>query len=84
MDISQFRTWTMQSESDPDIQYKVMCENGKFFCTCPDHQFRKNECKHIKKAKRQLAGEQQMSKLFVFCVIAFGYFMRRGKSVKKQ
>jgi len=60
----QLRLWTMQSESDPDILYKVMHENGEFFCTCPDHQFRKRECKHIKKAKRQLVGEQQKNKLF--------------------
>ena len=32
--------------------YNVVLRPGKTFCECPDHQYRKIECKHIKAVKK--------------------------------
>jgi len=58
------KIWYLRSTSALGIQYEVRrCIDGSFICTCPDFQFRGNECKHIKKVKMMLAGEKQKNKL---------------------
>jgi len=58
------RYWAMPSTSAVGVIYTVtQTPDGSFTCSCPDFTFRHRECKHIKKAKRILAGEKQKNKL---------------------
>jgi predicted nucleic acid-binding Zn finger protein len=57
------KTWMIRSKTKLDTKYLVTFEDDVFTCTCPDFQFRGGPCKHIKKVKVQLAGENQKNKL---------------------
>lgn len=57
------REWFVRSQTELGVSYKVSLVNDSFSCTCPDFQFRGGQCKHIRKAKRILAGEAQKDKL---------------------
>ncbi|MBE9594626.1 MAG: SWIM zinc finger family protein [Proteobacteria bacterium] len=58
------KIWNIPSKSQLNTYYDVrLCTDGSFVCSCPDFQFRGNECRHIKKVKRGLAGEAQKNKL---------------------
>lgn len=56
--------WFVRSATELNRFYRVGCSRtGIFSCTCGDFIFHGNECKHIKKVKRQLAGKKQKNKL---------------------
>ena len=58
------KIWYIRSTSQLGVSYEVRrCTDGSFVCTCPDFQYRGRQCKHIRKVKRQLAGEAQKNKL---------------------
>jgi predicted nucleic acid-binding Zn finger protein len=57
------RTWVLLSKTQQAVSYLVTLEDAIFTCTCPDFQFRGGECKHIKKVKMKVAGENQKNKL---------------------
>lgn len=67
--IEPIKTWNIKSESIPHRVYRVTLgirdEEEEFKCTCADYYyyFINGECKHIKKVKKQLAGERQETKL---------------------
>ena len=48
--IMTFAQFTVHGETD-DYFLNYDEETG-WYCNCPDHHFRKRECKHIKEAKR--------------------------------
>lgn len=37
----------------PDKKYIVKYDKDKWECTCKDFQFRKNQCKHVKKVIKE-------------------------------
>ena len=41
-------TFSIRSQSDPEKRYAVRVTAGGLVCECPDHRFRKADCKHIK------------------------------------
>lgn len=43
--------YTVQSFRNNEEDYRVNLNAGT--CSCPDHQFRQRECKHIKAAKQE-------------------------------
>lgn len=51
---SKVRTYTVPSSSNPKVTYTVSYTNRKWSCTCPVHQYRRQECKHITKIKTTL------------------------------
>lgn len=58
------REWCIQSKSELNSFYTVTrSSDGTFSCTCLDFTFRRHECKHIKRVKMRLAGENQKNKL---------------------
>jgi len=58
------RSWAVRSTRQLGAIYSVTQDVfGDFSCTCPDFQFRGGTCKHIKKVKRLIAGEEQKNKL---------------------
>ena len=58
------RYWNIHSTSKYGKNYIVtLCSDESFICECPDFQYRDRQCKHIRKAKRIIAGEKQKNKL---------------------
>jgi hypothetical protein len=58
------RQWIIISESTINTVYTVTLDRtGSFSCDCPDFGFRGGDCKHLKKVKVKLAGENQKNKL---------------------
>lgn len=56
--------WYVRSRREVERFYRVeRTRTGIFSCTCPDFKSRGGECKHIKKVKMKLAGENQKNKL---------------------
>lgn len=56
--------WLIRSTSELGVSYTVtLCSDGSFVCDCPDFTYRGNQCKHIKKVKKIIAGEHQKNKL---------------------
>jgi uncharacterized Zn finger protein len=41
----------VESETTEGIYYRITSDGDNWECTCPDHQIRGRECKHIKHAK---------------------------------
>ena len=41
-------------EGETDTYFVNYDEEQGWYCGCPDHHFRKRECKHIKEAKRNV------------------------------
>ena len=58
------KIWDIRSTSQIGVHYEVKrCNDGSFVCNCPDFTYRGHQCKHIRKVKRQIAGEKQKNKL---------------------
>ena len=57
------KTWSVRSKTTLGVSYTISLVDDIFSCTCPDFTFRGHECKHIKKVKRLIAGENQKNKL---------------------
>ncbi len=50
----RLKQWEVQSHSDPSKQYKVtLYDDDSFACSCPQWIYRRKECKHIKKYKKE-------------------------------
>jgi len=47
-------------------EYIVSRKNGEWHCTCPDHKFRKVECKHINAVKFYLKLKEKMEEEGIF------------------
>jgi hypothetical protein len=48
------KTWTVQSRTNPENTYQVsMITPYHWECTCPNYQFRKSDCKHIKAIQKK-------------------------------
>ena len=56
------------SGSQGDIYY-VSYDYDGWFCPCPDYQFRKHECKHIRACKSLLNKEQVPVGDVLFCEV---------------
>ena len=50
--ILTFAQFTVHGETDD--YFLNYDEEVGWYCNCPDHHFRKHECKHIKEAKRSV------------------------------
>lgn len=57
------QTWFIRSETELNTKYLVTLKNGVFSCTCPAFTFKSKQCKHIRKVKMSIAGENQKNKL---------------------
>jgi hypothetical protein len=45
--------YRVRSEMHPGIWYDVALDpSGTGWCSCPDHEYRRRECKHIRAARR--------------------------------
>lgn len=57
--------WYVKSKNVLNVIYEVTRDlRGDFSCNCADFRFRGDQCKHIKKIKMRIAGEEQRNKLF--------------------
>ncbi|MEM0080050.1 MAG: helicase-related protein [Nitrososphaerota archaeon] len=53
------KTWIVPSETVQGREYIVkLLDDGRYVCTCPDHVYRRRECKHIRKVKREYEVEE--------------------------
>ncbi len=42
------------SEKNKGMAYVVTCEQGKWFCWCPDYGYRNRHCKHIRAVQAEV------------------------------
>ena len=50
------RSWRVQSQSEPGVEYTVtLGDDGSWSCTCPHHAYRRAECKHILRVREGLS-----------------------------
>ena len=54
--------WRVKSQSS-GRSYVVTKKNGEWHCSCPDHHYRKIECKHIHSVKLKLAWDNSLELL---------------------
>lgn len=51
---------TIESFTNPGVSYHIHVDGGVAqSCSCPDHQFRKRCCKHLRAAQIQLKNERE-------------------------
>ena len=56
------RQWLVRSSRDPETLYTINIDPQTFLftCTCPDHQYRQRDCKHIKAVQTGKAGRPRV------------------------
>ncbi|MEM3742813.1 MAG: helicase-related protein [Nitrososphaerota archaeon] len=53
------RTWSVPSETVQGREYVVrLLDDGRYTCTCPDHVYRRRECKHIRRIRMEYEVEE--------------------------